>query len=42
MLQKENERERDSKKYERIWERRIRQCELGDQKFREREWNREA
>jgi hypothetical protein len=38
MLQKKNERKRDFNKYERIWNKRIRQCELADQKFRKREW----
>ncbi len=33
-------RERDFNKYERMWKKMIRWCELADQKFREKEWDR--
>ncbi len=35
---KKSERKKDSNKYEKMWERRIKRCELIDHKFRERKW----
>jgi hypothetical protein len=37
---KKKVREKDFNKYERVWKRRIRQCESANQKFKEREWKR--
>lgn len=53
MFQKESDREIDFNKYERVWDKRIRRCELANQNFRERvkenrdsigfkKWDREA